>query len=714
MQQAPSPKIPFGGIYTKGDALSRPHSSAAYCRNLRLIPRQGGAYLRLRAGKTAHFTEANAAIIQFYPFRPTRSYSSYKTVVQRYSDSGGFAFRWSLMEPAGHPYSFTNLLTISTSYGYSSGRAAVTTIRDRLMLYNGLGVRDNANSRPPFSSYDGTTLRYVGLDAYCPSGTFPTVASGSTGNNTLLYGCRIYVGLHNTATQHFSNAIYCGEIGAITDEVITVSNLNRLVAAYNNATEQGELKFVFYATIDGGQVPYLILNSTLDGPLTAAISATSQSLSVTSITQQGFVLDNTQERPIENFPPRPMSQIAYVNGRVYGILSGYGSDQSSGYLPDAPTPGEADSPAYYRDFTYPLTRSKDVGGIVWSAAAGDSQDRDFVGIPEESWPTRNFKFAPNGELPVVIDAAPGDQNLLVLTTNGTYLLQEAADGLHTYTTISDTDGCINRETYVRTPRGPMWVTQDQQLVLLNASTLQLEVLSDDFAERLSDPDVLPTQYSAACYLRDPIDRLDQYKVWRGETAGNYCLIYDFALGGLMYEEDGFATIAALTAIDTFGHKHHIQTDGETIWAAERDPNTNRIAVRDTVTYGGATTDPVGVYYTQWMAGSQRDQRLDFSVLYLTGDIGAVQVTYYLDYKSDAYPLALDKTPQSDSDMLYSGGLREGNLAALKLKIELTGHSADLSSPYYPENEDDGADLTIEPYGVIYDLACGLLGTMNRT
>lgn len=723
--QEQSIPIDFGGVITKGSPLDRPASSAVRSVNLRLMPgatSERKLYLRLRGGKKVQYTDvvSGAGFRQFFEFRKTTVASPRYPVCQRYT---GSAWKWSALDLSASPYTLGDMLTISESYGWvNTAYAAISAVRDKLMMYNGLGVRDGTDSKSPFTTWDGTTLRYCGLDAYCVGGNPTAAFAAGAGNNTIAdlgdsTGVSIYVGLHNTATQHFSNAVFAGRLTTDGTGTITVSNLDRLKSAYLNATEQGELKFVFYATIDGGAVAYLILNSGLTGPLTSAISNTSQSLSVTAIHPQGFVLDNTQERPNENYPPRPMSKIAYANGRVYGVLLGGGSG-TSGFLKDQPAPG-SDESNYYRDFQFPLTNQKDIGAIVWSASADSGQGNDFVGVPEESFPLRNRKYPPNGEFPLMIDATPGGAQLLVITSTGTFILSEAADGLHEWTTVSDIDGCLGERSYVRTPRGPMWITQEKQLVLLDKDTFRLVFLSPEFDELLSSTDYFALA-SACDYLRRPNNYVDCYKVFR--VSSTFALVYDFAAGGKAYEEDSVDTSAAGTLRDVFGNLHHIQASGKRLYSQEVDPFTGTCPVRDELTTG-VYTEVSGYYITQWMMRGDGLERLRLTDIDIVGD-GAVSaqlsgspltVTYYLDLSEDGNKTpTIEKAKQSLTNMAYKARTRDANPFWVKLRFDLTGHSTDADSAlFYPNAASRTGELTPTVQGCIYSASVALQQTGNR-
>lgn len=677
-------------------------------------------YLRLRGGKKIRYSAESGLFKQFYQFQQTTFASPRRHVTQH---NEGVTAKWKQIDISTAAYTLADLLTISQDYGWSSGSyAAVTTVRDKLFLFNGLGVRAG-DSKPPFSSWDGSAIRYVGIDAYTsgtnPSATF-TPGSAGTDRNNIVFKVSIYVGLHNTTTQHFSNGVFCGTLtpsspGTSEQGKISVADLANLIPAYNNATEQGELKYVFYATVDGGRVPYLILNAALNDIFTVSIASASADLNLTSIAPQGFVLDLTKEMPRENYPPRHMSQVAYANGRVYGVLSGGGSG-TSGYLPDQVTPGTSD-PGYYRDFQYPIS-AKDGGAIVWSGPAAGIAEAETLGIPEESWPHRNRKYAPNGEYPVVIDAAPGGSQLLVITPTATFLLSEMADGTHVWDTISDTDGCQGFATYTRTRRGPMWITQKFELVLLDRESLRLTVLSEPFSELLK-----ASGYGAvgtACdYVWDPKNQIEVYKVWREAIAGEgNCVVFDFVIGGA-YEEDSVVTYSAKTMLDPVGNVHHLQAFSS-IWGQEADPFTSLIYTRDELETD-VFTEINGDYISQWIAGGRDPREMaqltDVDVIG-DGDISAalsarpITVTTYMNLASNTFSFDLEKSLSNQTDLNFKARRRDLPGYWFKFRLQLAGHGAD-GTTTYPDSPSSSGELTVSPFGRIYDFAPSIQPTNKR-
>ena len=539
------------------------------------------------------------------------------------------------------------------------------------------------------SSWDGTTVRYVGLDAYCPSGNPTPVFTPGAGNNEIITSVTIYCGLYNATTGHFSNGWFCGTLDTPGTGTITVTGLAYLTAAYHNVTEQAELHRVFYATIDGGEVPYLILNATGTDVHMEDLGATSTNLSLTALAEQGFILDYTQEMPTQNFPPRPLRLACYSNGRVYGALMEGGSGTA------------------YRDFQYTVA-TRELAAVVWSTTADDYYDRDFCGVPEEAWPLQNRKYTPNGEVPLILDQGPAQNQVLIITKTGTLLLNETADGLHTWDTRSDTDGILAPETYVRTPYGPMWVTQNKQIVRFNLATRSLEALSSDYNEILTWPGYAPIG-KCADYLRDPANQIDRYQVWRTDGSS---VIHDFAIGGQAYEYTGDVYVTAKTVLDSYGQIHHLAANAS-IFTQEGNPYSRLIPTREQAADGSFGEVPEGDWIGQWVDFGDRSVRKEFREIEVVGDgdeslaLGRSPVTlsWYGDFTADERIIELVKTAQDDSDMVaYSGKAKDGNRRLFKFRVRLAGHSADGFYEYSSAGGSLTGDLPPASYGSVFEMA----------
>jgi hypothetical protein len=702
----PVEQLEFRGVYTAGNPIQRPRNTAERCQNFRIMP---GGWLRLRGGRTPRYN-ATGIVRQLHPFRLVDyAGSDYQLAQVDFGTEQSPDVQWHWFHLATYvivapPYQgYTNVEDIATAHDSAfakSNPAAVANLNDRPVMYNGLGVRDVSNSRPPFSHYHGGVIRYFGLDAYCPV-SLPTVSfAAGAGNNEVLTAVKLYVGLYHEPTEHYSNGVYAGEITTTGGKgTITAENLSRLTYAYHNVTEQSELYYVFYATIDSGEVPYLILNSSLNGPHKVAVTSSSLSLSVASGTTNGWVLDLTKEMPTENFPPRPMRSIAYVNGRLYGALmsGGSGSHADFKYTPD----------------------SRDMAAVCWSAAAGDSVDRDFLGDPLQSWPLLNLAYTPSGDQPVIV--APADEGTLalVITPSSAFYLEEQADGLHDWTAISRVHGIKSPASLRVTDHGIVWVTQRNQIVLLRPGSRRLEILSTEYQS------LLVGSVRCADYILDPVNLIDRYQVWF-DTGASVC--HDFGVGGQAYSATNQDFTAASTAVDSAGRRHHIVAkDG--LYTHEAQPETGLISTTDATfdaseqTYSAVEID--GEYIRNWDDFGDSDVRKEMPMVDVIGDgessaaLGASPITveWYADFEqvtgANKRTATGARITQSTTVSTYRHKLANSHKFWFKLVFKLRGHSADGPTATYPALATEGS-LASNFYGSILRLLWRLGVSENRS
>lgn len=673
--------LDFGGVVTSGHPLRRPPNSASRCDNFRIMP---GGFLRLRGGRVIVHDGSVGQFNQFHQFQRADGIGTIQALA---SYVNGGTTKWQRFTP----FSLLTLVDVETLGPTSSASAmlAISNVRNHCFFFNGQGIIGGGGSKPALSSWDGTQVRYVGLDAYHPSGNPTASFAIGAGNNNITTSRTFYVGLYNSATGHFSNGVSAGTISTPGAGTITISNLTRITSIYHDANEQAELFYVFYSSLDGGQTPYLIMDATGLVPLTSPIGTASRTLSIVPTEPAGFIIDVTQEMPTENFPPRPMSHIVFANGRMYGILQSGGTGNP-----------------------YAM-QTRESPKVVWSAAADDIQDRDFVGLPEESWPLRNGKYTPYGDQPIYIARGPNETNVLVLTKKGTFVLEETADGLHEWTTISATDGIGHPQSYAQTPYGSMWLTQKSELVILRPGRAQLEVLSDGFQALIPDGFVgAPFGPTAADYIASPVHQIDQYQIFFSNQTK---LVYDFymtqRLGyGVAYTGSSQDFSAAKTITDANDMRFHFVAKAK-IWTHEVDPFFNLVPMRDQT--GASTWAEVnGDYIGQWMDFGDSDIRKEINEFDVVGDaavsaqLGVTPLTMrtYADLTDTVTTPTVTKTAQSTTDHSYRGKIPSPNRMWFKFRALLAGHASDVvvgaGQRYYDAPSTTG-ELVPPVYGCIW-------------
>ena len=694
-QSPPVPQYEFRGVYLAGNPADRPRGTASRCENLRVMP---GYWLRLFGGRKGRWNLATETILQLHPYRvlDLPGMDNFLAQIKAANDS----VAWAVVAlPTCTPDSLNrqSIATANDGAWCRTHAAAVANLPDRPVFYNGLGTRDGNGSKPPLSTMQGgTSLRYFGLDCYAPSAN-PTVAwVASAGYNAVATSVKIWVGIYDSATEHYSNAIYCGAITTQTGTgIIRVSNLDRILPAWTDNTQRGELKWCFYATIDGYNVPYQILNAAMLAPFTAAITETTADLSIASGTLNGWVLNVTGRAPTENYPPRPMKSLCYANGRLYGApLNGGTGDPVPQLRPSSDTPRP--------DFTYRYQQPRDFARVYASAAWGDASRGDALGDPLQCWPLQNAFDVPSGDQPVIVAASPDTLRVIVITPRETLVLAEAADGIHEFDTISKLFGIGRAESFVTTAHGLVWVDQRNQIVMLGATGIQ--VLSLAYQALMVSP------ARCADYLIDPLNEIDQYRVWLEDGT---CVVHDF-LTGEAYTATGQAYTAARTVNDATGRQWHLVAN-TAIYTQEGQPDASD-AIKtgiETFTTGQsvATTYPVGVYEQNWSDEGDATLRKELKQCDLIGDGNGVEITWRGDFQTAATEnygrMAKQKAPQSRTDEHWEFRPSGADRFWHKLKITMTATGTIPTS--HPQTGVQG-DQTRNFFGSILRL----LFTWNRS
>lgn len=712
------PKLPivFRGINLSGNPVRRPAMSACLVQNLRIMP---GLWIRTRGGRKAKKNTAGGTVMQIHSFRdPNLPGASSHMAQIRYATTGKVNWTWfDLSTYTIDPFGIEEItLTHDSSNSYSNP-AAICNVTDRPVFYNGLGVRNGTNSRPALSSYYAGVKRYFGIDAYCPSGSNPTVAfAAGAGNNTVAEAVTIWVGIYHEPTGHYSNVVRAGEITVTgATGTITVSNLNRLVIASNNGTEAGELKYVFWSTIDGYQVPYMIMNSAHTGPLTAASTDTSMSLSVEAAgdgTENGWFLDLTSERPTDNFPPKPMKCLAAVNQRLYGIPLNGGSGAGA-------------------DFKYTWD-TRDLCSIVWSKAPGDDRGTKTVGDPAQSWPLQNKKATSDIEVPIWCTPSLGGDALLVWTPKSLFLMREESTGLHSFTDISRIHGLGNPMSIRVTPYGIIWATQRNELCLLQSDDRSgLVVISTDYQEMLRGLTI-----TCANYILDPDNEIDRYEVF---FSNGTSLSHDFKLRdddypmGMAYTSTNQDFTAAATLVDTDGVRHYVVAKGG-FYTHETQPSAtvaNRVIPTTDQTFANTTDQTVttteisGEYRFNWDAFGDWNGRKRLAGVFLIGDGAAstaltgaspIAMKWWGDFEQvPGTPNVVAPAPidQTETAWQYRLPPLQAHRFLFKIGFTIAGHSSDDTDFQNHRRPAQEGDLDLNFYGSICDAAFLLADGGNR-
>lgn len=712
----------FGGLHLAGNPLARPPQTASECNNFRLMP--GGA-LRMRSGRTARMIVSGATRVQ-------------QLIPIRFSYASGYQFH---CYEAVYPDNTSQIRILGLS-GWGDGGVVETIDDDQdatvlttpkawahlpnsIIYYNGRGYRDgsDAQSFPALSQFplSGTPrARYFGLYPTLKGGIKPVVTTTpGSGYNKVSDSVRLFVGLYNEATDHYSNAV---EVDSLTSfsapATVKISNLSNIKAPVHDSTELSELYFVFYATADGFDVAYRILNATNDGPLKVAFDASPSEveLSIVDGTSNGWVLDTQAEVPVENYPPRRMSCIWYIGSRLYGILN-----------PSA-IPADADEYKY---------SEKDLAGVVWSHAEGSVRTKQFIGDPLQSWPASHYSPTPSAERPLAGTASPSNTESVVLCPTSCWLFTEAADGLHEWTPINLEHGLIAQnptKNYAMTRHGLCWVTQRRQIAMFTNAG-ELKILSADYDAILRDT----YTYLGACYVYDPRNFVDRFQVFFYDGSNYRSLCHDFTLGAYTTTEVD-EPMAAATLRNGSGQANHVVAAGTAgsrcgIYTVEGHPDySGRVPCRDQ-TYAispfgqiNTTEVPDAYYHTNFLRFGNATVRAEKQDFLVTADAAPSQqlstappltVEWFSNFRpliagtSAQGPILPVKSGQQLDDSLYRCKLEQGNASFWRFIFRMRGHSQDNGGlSFYPDYAFEGAN-TNNFYGSIMAWHVGPVSALNE-
>jgi hypothetical protein len=360
-------------------------------------------------------------------------------------------------------------------------------------------------------------------------------------------------------------------------------------------------------------------------------------------------------------------------------------------------PGGFDAKTSYAtpDFTY-KPDDRDLGAVVWSAASGDCLGSDFLGDPLQSWPYENIMYTPNTEAPVIVAPSPGTEAIaaLVVTRSGTFFLQETVDGVHEWTTVSLVHGIDNPATLRATTYGTVWVTQRNQIVLLPIGSSQIQILSNEYQDKLDAP------ATCADYILDPLALTDVYQVW---LKNGKSVIHDFNLAspGLAYTSTNQDFTAAATTVDRAGRVHHILAK-TAFYTHEWQPEA---AGGIPVTDDGA--EIVGTYVRNWDDFGDSDVRKELPMVDIIGDVlrapslggeSPVAVDWYGDFEqvipANKKSTVGDQLIQSTTSQTWRYKTTAGSRFWYKLLFTLTGHSDENggTASTYPPLATEGNNL----------------------
>lgn len=739
VQNKPEESFQLGGIVVSGGPLVAPWGSAEYIQDFRVMRDN---WLRLRGGHVARLnTSSGVEVLKLHRVRTGGAYSGSNTHLTSIKYGGSDVRMLSL---GVSPFSMSEGSPLEAINTASVAKLATepTPICDAgryVVFANGYGYTANAFSAPglatvaiPYlSSYsvnDGY-VRFWGLypKLNVPSLSSPslvfTPGSGVGYSNQVLTSVKIYTGLYNATTGHYSNGYYVGTKTTTSGTgKLEINSIATIIAPYHDSHEQGELKYVFYATIDGYQVPYLILNAAQDGPFTVDYGSVSAvDLSLASGTDNGWVLDLTHRMPVNNYPPRPMDCIWSAGGRMYGIIASSINTTSNDFKVSA----------------------QDRLGIVFSEASGSSQTQDFLGDPLQAWPAKNFSRTPNGEPPVFGMAAPDKMRSIVWTSSAVFTVREQADGLLEWRTENPEHGLFRATSgpgrcVVETQRGTVWLSQRKQLCIFTTDG-DVKILSDDVDGIITRG--LGNEVGCLSYVYDPANNLeavDVYTTLTYDVTQQVAFRFDFNTG-FYWAIDPYTVRAAERIIDANGRAYHmvagmlINNGGAScaaFYSKEGQPD-NSYAVRtrdEQFTSAGSqstgTPSEIGTatWRSNWIGFQDPNWRkqIDFVDIIGDGDTSAqlsaspLGFSFIQGFRTPGGAVAASgptKFTQETAENQYRFKITKPFNTWWKFIVSLTSHAAEYGD-YYPNPSSEG-DLGTNFYGCVLQIMPTIGQSQNR-
>jgi hypothetical protein len=449
----------LGGVSSLINPANASIDRSRRCRNF--VPLPTGD-LKLRYGytqPTMSAVDASAAIhsAAYYEQYGGTQYVIFGqgTALKRYAVSGG---------------TVTTIGTLSSGNPWGHFRA-----RNALFVGNGVD----------FKSYDGTTLRDVGIRAAnsTESGGVTVAASTATAGSfstTTLTGYQLYMSYYNPTTGEVGNRAAVG--ARVT---VPAAGYSLLVTGLPSlAAVNSEWLKILGRTPDGGEVPYWFADAS-GSLLTVGNTAATATFTSTNVSY-------TSELPTRNtVPVTGLNKFCKVGGRIFAAKDG-------------------DINLYY------------------SEAEEDKVSGDFVGRPEAAWPANNVEAFPTGEVPTALHGYGFEgwfftrNHLLIWDENLRLQIADPWRGPWV-------GGCAGQRAFVETPYGPYWVSADKQLLKWGGSgpVVASAEYEDTLLAQIADAQVPNIEIQ---YFKDPAINVDYLKILGKDGSGNpVCIIHDFNL-----------------------------------------------------------------------------------------------------------------------------------------------------------------------------------------
>jgi hypothetical protein len=479
-------------------------------------------------------------------------------------------------------------------------------------------------------------------------------------------GYQLYACIWDPVTQHAGNRMAIGARLAPSDpstiNVASLPNLN---------SENPEWQILLGYTIDGGEVPYLLLDS--GGNWLSVPSG------VTSWVIGGnYTQDQTSEMPYRNGIPPAMNKFCIIGDQALGCT---GQD------------------AY----------------VYVSASAASPLNPEVVGQPNESWSPDDVVTFPTREVPTCIQEY--NQSAMVFSLNYSAPLVNTS-GVWDWGQGFPC-GCAGQRAFVKTIHGPFWVTGQKQLATINtnwgagyALATGPIVVSSEYERALLA--MIGDQYlgevEVAAYI-DVAKQKDEIIIKALDVNGvPFEIVHDFNLKDdkAQFGQAYFRQYGSILAED-YTLANGFDVNGlQRVYAGGSDGNV----YQEESGYNDNGDEFEATYLGLVNLGGEKPSLTDIQIWgdHTIIDTPVLQLNNTLDATGDWVPL-LPAQDRGDGthDFKFHNRVKSGESNFFYVQIQLTSHSVDAPTtelstpPHFP----------VEDYGKIY-LARILFGTSRGT
>jgi hypothetical protein len=475
-------------------------------------------------------------------------------------------------------------------------------------------------------------------------------------------GYQFYAAIWNPTTQHVGNRVAIGT--RLTPNMalpVFVAGLPDLSA------ENPEWQILVGYTIDGGEIPYLLLDSG------GNFISTPQGQTSATITGS-YALDLTSEMPYRNGVPPAMNKLCVIGDQALGCT---GMD------------------AY----------------VYVSASAADPINPEVVGQPAQSWAPSDVVTFPTREVPTCIQEY--NQSAMVFSRNYSAPLvnmQGVWDWGQGFPV-----GAAGQRAFTKTVHGPFWVTGSKQLATINtnwgagyAMATGPILVSEEYERALLAKigDQYLGQVEVVSYL-DAEKQKDELVIKCRDANGNpFEVVHDFKLKDERspFGQGYLRSYGGALASDYTLENGYDANGIERMYAGGGDGNIYQTESGWNDNGSEYAADFIGLV-------NMGHDKPSISDIQLWGDRTIINsqplsINRSLDGTSDWEPMtpAQDRG-DGDHDFKFHNRLKDGEMQFCYIRLQMSSHSEDA-----PATElNDPPHFPLEDYGKIY-MARVLSGT----